>query len=110
MKIKTQLLFVFNSFLFTPTNVSVFEENSDMTVFYSYSDQEKTNKEIEAVFSFDVQNITDDFSFSNSNLIQSENLSKHDKIASKIFIPPPNNYDTLLILFLKNNNSRFIIM
>lgn len=90
MEIMSQLLlFVSNSLVITLTIVSVLEENSDITLFYRYSNQEKANKEFEAVFSFDVQNITDDLSFSNSNLIQSENLSKHDKIASKIFVFPP---------------------
>jgi hypothetical protein len=83
------LLFVFTSFLITPTIVSVFEKNSDVSEFYSYSDQEKVNKEIEAVFSFDIEYVPNDFSFLNSSLIHFEYLSKHDKIFSKIFIPPP---------------------
>ncbi|WP_396186287.1 hypothetical protein [Flavobacterium sp.] len=88
-KIAQLLLFVFTSFLITPTIVSVFEENSDVSEFYNYSDQEKANKEIEAVFSFDIEHVPNDFSFLNSSLIRFENLSKHDKIFSKIFIPPP---------------------
>ena len=90
MKIMAQLLLiVFTSFLITPTIVSVIKKNTDTSVFFSYADPEKANIEIEAVFSFDIDYVPNDFSFLNPNLIQSENLSKHDKIFSKIFIPPP---------------------
>lgn len=85
------LLFVFISFLITPTINNVYEGNSDMTLFYRYSNQEKANIEIVAVFSFDVQYAIGEFSFSNLNLIQSENLSKHDIIGSKIIIHPPKH-------------------
>ena len=83
------LLFVFISFLLTPTIVSLIEKDSDTSIFYSFSEEEKAHKEIKAVFishiSFeDLPELS-----INSNLILSENLSKHDKITSSIFIPPP---------------------
>jgi hypothetical protein len=91
MKIMAQLLlFVFITFLSTPTIVSVIKKGTDTSLFYSFSEEEKSNKEIKAIFNFDV--VSDPIvlvSNVNSKLIQSENLSKHDKIASKIFIPPP---------------------
>ena len=83
------LLFVFITFLVTPTIVSVIEKNADMSVFYSYSEEEKAHKEIKAVFHFNDATIPATLPQLNSGLIHSENLSKHDKIASTIFIPPP---------------------
>jgi len=84
------LLFVFISFLLTPTIVSLIEKDSDTSIFYSFSEEEKAHKEIKAVF---ISHISfedlPELSF-NSSLILSENLSKHDKIPSAIFIPPPN--------------------
>lgn len=91
MKIMAQLLlFVFITFLATPTIISVIKKSADTSLFYSFSEEEKSHKEVKAIFNFDiacdpvvlVSNL-------NSKLILSENLSKHDKIASKIFIPPP---------------------
>ena len=90
MKLATQiLLFVFITFLITPTIISVIKKNADTSVFYSFSEEEKAHKEVKVVLNFDVVNIPVNFSNLNSGLIHSENLSKHDKIASKIFIPPP---------------------
>ncbi len=90
MKIMAKiLLFVFITFLVTPTVVSVIEKSADMSVFYSFSEEEKAHKEIKAVFNFDYSNTPLNLSQLNSGIIHSENLSKHDKIASKIFIPPP---------------------
>lgn len=84
------LLFVFISFLITPTIVCLIEKDSDTSIIYSFSEEEKAHKEIKAVF---ISHISfedlPELSF-NSSLIHSENLSKHDKIASTIFIPPPN--------------------
>jgi hypothetical protein len=90
MKITAQiLLFVFITFLITPTIVSVIKKSADISVFYSFSEEEKTHKEIKAVFNSDVVIAPVNLSQLDSDLIQSENLSKHDKISSKIFIPPP---------------------
>ena len=84
------LLFVFTTFLVTPTIVSVIKKSADMSVFYSFSEEEKTHKEIKAVFESDFVIAPAILSQIGSGLIHSENLSKHDKIASKIFIPPPD--------------------
>lgn len=90
MKITARiLLFVFITFLVTPTIVSVIKKNADMSVFYSFSEEEKTHIEIKAVFNNDVVIAPVNLSQLDSGIIQSENLSKHDKISSKIFIPPP---------------------
>ena len=90
MKITAQiLLFVFITFLATPTIVSVIKTSADMSMFYSFSEEEKVHKEIKAVFNSAVVIAPVNLSQLDSGLIHSENLSKHDKIASKIFIPPP---------------------
>ena len=90
MKITAQiLLFVFITFLITPTIVSVIKKSADMSVFYSFSEEEKADKEIKAVFNSYIVITPVNLSQLVSGLIHSENLSKHDKISSKIFIPPP---------------------
>lgn len=83
------LLFVFIIFLITPTVVSVIQKNADISVFYSFSEEEKAQKEIKAVIYCDVVSATLIHTDFNSGIIYSENLSKHNKISSKIFIPPP---------------------
>jgi hypothetical protein len=91
MKIVAQiLLFVFITFLVTPTVISVIKKSADTSVFYSFSEEEKAHKEIKAIFDFDYTNAPLNLSQLNSSLIHSENLSRHDKITSKIFIPPPD--------------------
>jgi hypothetical protein len=90
MKLAAQiLLFVFITFLATPTIVSVIKKNADTSMFYSLSEEEKAHKEVKAVFNFDIVISPMIFADLKSDLIQSENLSKHDKISSQIFIPPP---------------------
>lgn len=90
MKLAAQiLLFVFITFLATPSIVSVIKKDTDTSVFYSFSEEEKAHKEVKAVFNSDTVVPPIIFSDLNSGLIHSENLSKHDKITSKIFIPPP---------------------
>jgi hypothetical protein len=87
--IASLLLFVFVSFLITPAIISVFEKDADISAFYSFSEEEKTQKEIKAIISYDYSTIAVDISQLNCSSIFSENVSKHDKISSKIFIPPP---------------------
>ncbi len=83
------LLFVFVSFLITPAVISVIERDADISAFYSSSEEEKTQKEIKAIISFGVNCTAVDASQLNCSPIFSECLFKHDKISSKIFIPPP---------------------
>lgn len=85
------LLFVFITFLVTPTVISIIEKNADTSVFYSFSEEEKAHKEIKAIFDYDYTNTPVHLSQLNSCLIHSENLSIHGKIPSKILIPPPEH-------------------
>ena len=90
MKLTTQiLLFFFIAFLVTPTIVSVIEKNADLSIFYSFSEEEKANKDIKAIFNLEEATTPDNIYPLNHSIILSENLSKHDIISSKIFIPPP---------------------
>jgi hypothetical protein len=90
MKIIAQILiFVFITFLLTPTIVCVIEKSADTSIFYGFSEEEQAHKEIKAIFYYNTTSEVINLSGLTSSLIQSENLSKHDTIASTIFIPPP---------------------
>ena len=83
-------LIIFIAFLVTPTIVTVIEKSSDISIFYSMSEEEHSHKDIKTFFYSD--NSVDEIVLYrlSSNAILSENLSKHDNITSTIFIPPPN--------------------
>lgn len=83
------LLIVFVTFLSTPTIVSVIKKSTDTSYFYSMSEEELTHKEVKAEFKFETVNLVF-FPPQFSRVISSENLLKHNKIASSIFIPPPD--------------------
>lgn len=92
MKILARLVLVlFVTFLSTPTIVTLIERNTDVSLFYTFSEEEiqKDLKEIKADLK---QNF--DYPLLGSNILQdskiiSENLSRHDKISEEIFSPPP---------------------
>ena len=91
MKLAAQIvLFIFIVFLSTPTIVSLIKKDKSISVVYSISDEEKLTKEM----NFEIKSFVVNFSLNlpnpSSGIILSENLSKHDKIAFSIFIPPPD--------------------
>lgn len=86
------LLFVFIAFLVTPTIVSLIEKDADTSIFYSFSEEEHSPKGVKAIFDFNNLYELLPFRSTNSSLILSENLSKHDAITASIFIPPPNRF------------------
>ncbi|WP_304199283.1 hypothetical protein [Flavobacterium alvei] len=91
MKLIAQLLLIlFIAFLITPTVVCVIKKDADISTFYSFSEEEKAQKEIKAIINLDLNCTTVDVSPFNCKIILSENTSKHDTISSKIFIPPPD--------------------
>ena len=85
------ILFVFVTFLTTPTIVTLIEKSTDVSMFYSFAEEEnhKDLKEIKADFrlNFDYP-IMEIMEHQNSKII-SENQVRHDNIAEEIFIPPP---------------------
>ncbi|WP_231507420.1 MULTISPECIES: hypothetical protein [Flavobacterium] len=83
-------LILFLAFLVTPTIVAVIEKSSDISVFYSFSEEEHVHKEIKVLFSSESSLEIIIATKLSSSAILSENLSKHDNITSSIFILPPN--------------------
>lgn len=93
MKFVARLLFfLFIAFLLTPTVVTLLEEDCDISSFSKFSEEEHDHdKEVQVVLHTMV--LFPDFleiHNSKSSLIQSENLSKHDKVLTKIYCPPPD--------------------
>ncbi len=92
MKIFSSLLLLFFiSFLSAPTIVTLIEKNTDISVFYIFSEEDmhKDLKEIKA-------NIKEEADFAiyywypcKKSKIIFENLSKHDNVFATIFSPPP---------------------
>jgi hypothetical protein len=67
------------------------EKSCDTSVFFTLSEEEHTQKEVKNF----VYHAEIEFGFlvgkhNKSSLILSENLSKHDKISTPIFSPPPD--------------------
>ena len=90
MKIIAQiLLLIFVGFLITPTIVSLIKKDVDISAFYSFSEEEKPQKEMNAIIILEVPSASLDLSQLNCSPIFSVCLFKNDKISSKIFIPPP---------------------
>ena len=85
------ILFVFVAFLTTPTLVTLIEKNTDVSMFYSFAEEEnhKDIKEIKAdlrvAFDYPIIGLQE---YQNSKII-SKNQKCHDNIAEEIFIPPP---------------------
>lgn len=90
MKLLVQIILIlFITFLVTPTVVSIIEKKTDVSIFYSLAEEEihKELKEVKAEiksYDYPITNIA-----LKKSKIVSENLSKHDKVASVIFSPPP---------------------
>jgi hypothetical protein len=83
------LLFVFIVFLSAPTIVSLIKKSNDTSCFYDTAEEEQSNTELRTEFLFEPPYELIVFSNPTSGLILSENLSKHNNIASTIFTPPP---------------------
>ncbi|MBC5863372.1 hypothetical protein [Flavobacterium turcicum] len=85
------LLFFFIAFLLTPTVVSLIENDADIHMFYSFSEEEiiKNFQEIKVDLkqNFDYPILVTESQLSSK--IISENLSRHDTVLEKIFSPPP---------------------
>ena len=86
------LIFLFIAFLSTPTIVTLIEKNTDVSMFYGSSEEElyKDFKEIKADLKHNFDYCFIQFKVISNSKIISENLSRHDNIASVIFSPPPD--------------------
>ena len=91
MKLISKILFlIFFTFLVTPAIVTVIEKSADISVFYSMSEEEHVHKDMKTFFYSDNSSVVLISTELSSGAVLSENLSKHDNIASSIFIPPPD--------------------
>lgn len=88
-KIAGILLFIFVTFLITPTVVSVIENDADVSVIYSFSEEEQIHKDIKIVFNFDQLYYRVNMSNLKSKIILTANSLKHNDVSLGIFIPPP---------------------
>jgi hypothetical protein len=83
------ILLMFVTFLSTPTVVSLIKKGTDVSVFYSFAEEEihKEIKEVKAeIKSYDYPIVV--LTPKKSKIIY-ENLSKHDNVFDEIFSPPP---------------------
>jgi ABC-type uncharacterized transport system substrate-binding protein len=85
------LLLLFITFLSTPTLVTLIEKQTDVSIFYNFSEEEihKDLKEIKANLKEDTTLVFFDWGQQENSKIIFENLSRHDNVFSKIFSPPP---------------------
>lgn len=91
MKILTNIvLFLFMTFLSTPTIVGVMESDTDTSVVYSFSEEEihKEVKEIPVSIG-DILQLPSLIFTEKSIVINIENIQKHDNVSEEIFSPPP---------------------
>nr|MBU3858245.1 hypothetical protein [Flavobacterium sp. MC2016-06] len=85
------LLFIFIAFLSTPTIVTMMKKSNDTSMFFSFSEEEHSHKELKAAVY--PQIFQHDFIvpvYIESKVILSENIVKLDNISPSIFAPPPN--------------------
>lgn len=84
------LILIFITFLLTPAIVSVIDKSKDTSVFYNLSEEEPSKKEVKNYICYSFKHEILILSKLTSKIILSENLSKHENISAKIFIPPPD--------------------
>lgn len=84
------VLFLFISFLAAPTVVSLVEDEADMSIVYSFTEEElqKEIKEVKAAPETELRLALFENS-QKSTAIKSANLRKHDNVAGEICSPPP---------------------
>ena len=85
------LMVLFIAFLSMPTIVTLIEKNTDVSLFYSFAEEEihKDLKEIKADLKQQFGYPSLDSKIKLNSEIVSENLSHHDNVAEEIFSPPP---------------------
>lgn len=85
------VLMIFVMFLSTPTVVTLIKKNTDTSLFYSFAEEEihKELKEVKAEVKQQFDYPFLDLRIKKNTAIISENLSRHDNVASEIFSPPP---------------------
>lgn len=92
MKVLVKIvLFLFITFLATPTIVSILKSDADTSMVYSLSEEEtvKEIKETKAQLKFELQVPVLFTTKRTSTVITFENTLKHDNRFREIFSPPP---------------------
>ncbi|WP_306351027.1 hypothetical protein [Flavobacterium sp. '19STA2R22 D10 B1'] len=92
MKIIVKLvLFMFITFLSTPTIVSLIQKDVDVSMLYSMSEEEnhKEIKEVKAELKYNFGDELLAFTPTTKRMICFEHLQKHDSLLEEIFSPPP---------------------
>lgn len=85
------LLFIFIAFLATPTVVTLMKKSNDASIFFSFSEEEHSHKELKAaVYPPILQHEIGVPAYIEKKTIVSENIVKLDNISPSIFAPPPN--------------------
>lgn len=92
MKIIARItLFIFLAFISTPTIITVIEKNADVSLFFSFAEEE-THKDIKLVKPVCKQNVVftfdEDWNTSKSKIF-SKNVLDHDNVSGEICSPPP---------------------
>ena len=84
------ILVIFVAFLSTPTVVTLIKKSANISMFYSFAEEEihKDLKEVKALKQHFDYPFTETKLHTDSKIV-SENLSKHDNVAEEIFSPPP---------------------
>ncbi|MCW4467861.1 hypothetical protein OGH69_02700 [Flavobacterium sp. MFBS3-15] len=87
------VLFLFISFLAAPTLVSLIEDDADVSVVYSLTEEEiqKEIKEVKAA-PYTEFSVAFFIQAKRSAIIKSANLQKHNNLAGEILSPPPEIY------------------
>ncbi len=85
------LIMTFITFLSTPTVITLIEKNSDISLFYSFAEEEihKELKEVKAEVKQQFDYPFLELKIPKNTAIISENLSRHDNVSSEIISPPP---------------------
>ncbi|TDD97428.1 hypothetical protein [Flavobacterium cellulosilyticum] len=84
------LIIIFITFILTPSVLTVIDKSKDTSVFYSFSEEDLSKKELKNYIFNSFHHEILILSKMNSKIILSENLSKHENISATIFIPPPD--------------------
>lgn len=85
------VLFLFLSFLASPTIVSLIEDEADMSMVYNLAEEEfqKEIKEVKAAPQHCELRLSFFEPSKKGSEIKSANLQKHDNVSEEIFSPPP---------------------
>ena len=99
------LLFVFVSFLITPLISSIIDRDKDISTFYSFSTEEKIQKKIIAIISFEAISATANLSPLNCKLIFSKTCPITIKFPRKHLFHHPNKFNHFDFNFSKSIHS-----